>query len=854
MTAIKVLLVEAEPIDALDIKQVLESFNYKVLYITSYGEEAIKKAQELLPDIVLMDIILKGKISGLEAASEIKKMGIPIIYLTVHSEEATIHKAKFTEPYGYLVKPFELMNLKNSIELALFKHEVEQKLKGIIQGSPIPQFVLDKNHRVMYWNNALEKYSDIKAEDVIGTTDHWKAFYNTKRPCLADLLLDNTVKTVSHHQKDKFKKSELLDEAYESTDFFPKIGETGKWLYFTATTIKNSKGEVIGAIETLEDITRRKNAEMELISSETQYRTILENVQDAYIRSDENGQIIMASPSAARMYRYNSPQDMIGISAESLYKNPEDRILMLEKLKKQDILGDFEAKGMRNDGTSFWASVNAECYHDDQGQIQGLDGFIRDISERKNSEEILRQSEERFRALICNSTDIIRILDEKGIIVFDSPSSERILGYPKDFFPGKNPLDFIHPDDRKRVFADLGEVYQNRNPGTPTEFRIMKADGEYLPVETVSRNMMDVPGIEGIVVTTHPIRERKIMEEALRTSEEKYRTLFESDPNYTILVGLDGVILDVNNAAVNFAGSSKEKLIGEKFTELGLFLEEEIDLQLKNFTRTIQTRMIQAFQCRVFNKGGGISWIESRLVPLEKEGVLHSILVIATNVTDKKIATDNLESSLKEKEVLIKEIHHRVKNNMQIISSLLNLQTQHVDDDQLAMDVLKESQNRVRSMAMIHEKLYQSNDFTNIKFDDYIERLISELFYSYNINQDQIKPVLNVEDVLLNIETGIPCGLIISELVSNSLKHAFPQGREGELQISLQTYDNKYELIISDDGVGFPEDLDYRNTESLGLQLVNSLVNQVNGELELHQSNGTKFKITFKALEYSERV
>jgi len=155
---------------------------------------------------------------------------------------------------------------------------------------------------------------------------------------------------------------------------------------------------------------------------------------------------------------------------------------------------------------------------------------------------------------------------------------------------------------------------------------------------------------------------------------------------------------------------------------------------------------------------------------------------------------------------------------------------------------------------MIHEKLYQSNDFTNIKFDDYIERLISELFYSYNINQDQIKPVLNVEEVLLNIETGIPCGLIISELVSNSLKHAFPQGREGELQISLQTYDNKYELIISDDGVGFPEDLDYMNTESLGLQLVNNLINQIDGDIQLNKIHGTEFIITFKELEYRERI
>jgi PAS domain S-box-containing protein len=374
-----------------------------------------------------------------------------------------------------------------------------------------------------------------------------------------------------------------------------------------------------------------------------------------------------------------------------------------------------------------WLRNHVECVEDKELGKLRIYGAAEDITKLKKAIEKLEQSEEKFRALIYNSADLIRILDENGLIIFDSPSSERILGYPEGSNIGQSPLEFIHPDDLERVKHDLEEVYENKNPGIPTEFRIRKANGEYLPVESLSQNMIDVPSINGIVVTTHPIKERKEME-------------------------------------------------------------------------------------------------------------------------------DKIRSSLEEKEVLLKEIHHRVKNNMQIISSLLNLQANYVEGNDLALDVLMESQNRVKSMAMIHEKLYQSNELTHIGFEDYIQRLVSDLFYSYNIHKGQIKPIIEVEDIQLNIETAVPCGLIISELVSNSLKHAFPEGKKGKIKVSLKESGDKYELIICDDGVGVLEELDFKNTKTLGLQLVNNLVNQIGGVITLDRDNETFFKIIFKELEYKERI
>jgi two-component sensor histidine kinase len=170
------------------------------------------------------------------------------------------------------------------------------------------------------------------------------------------------------------------------------------------------------------------------------------------------------------------------------------------------------------------------------------------------------------------------------------------------------------------------------------------------------------------------------------------------------------------------------------------------------------------------------------------------------------------------------------------------------------VNVLKESQNRVRSMAIVHEKLYQSKDLTHINFVDYTQSLVYNLFYSYDIDNTQIKSILKIEDISLNIETAVPCGLIISELISNSLKYAFPNKMNGEIIISLKYEKDNYQLCISDNGIGLPEDINFNNIKTLGLLLVNSLTEQIDGEVTIYRDHGTKFKITFKEQIYKKRI
>ena len=209
---------------------------------------------------------------------------------------------------------------------------------------------------------------------------------------------------------------------------------------------------------------------------------------------------------------------------------------------------------------------------------------------------------------------------------------------------------------------------------------------------------------------------------------------------------------------------------------------------------------------------------------------------------------EQIKASLEEKEVLLREIHHRVKNNLQVILSLLFLQERYIKDESYR-EMFKDAQNRIRSMALIHEELYKSENLAKIDLDSYIRRLANSFFRAYETT-GKIALKIDVKDVSISITSAIHCGLIINELISNSLKYAFPGGREGEITITLRRIEDKIELAVSDDGIGIPEDLDFRNTESLGLQLVTTLVeNQLQGEIKLNRAEGTEFQIKFNELE-----
>ncbi|NOY58041.1 MAG: PAS domain-containing protein [Calditrichaeota bacterium] len=251
------------------------------------------------------------------------------------------------------------------------------------------------------------------------------------------------------------------------------------------------------------------------------------------------------------------------------------------------------------------------------------------------------------------------------------------------------------------------------------------------------------------------------------------------------------------------------------------------------------------------DKAGSALNIEVHGFPLfDKAGNIVQMIAYSQDITERKKAEENIKLSLKEKEILLGEIHHRVKNNLQVIYSLLSIQSKYVKTRRYS-DIFKDCQNQIMSMALVHENLYQAENLTNINLYDYMKNLTRVLLQSYGVNSSKIKIEIDVEHIPIKIDTLILCGLIINELVSNSIKHAFPNKQKGVIKISLHSIaDNEFKLIVSDNGVGFPKDIDFKNPDSFGLQLINLLVEgRLEGQIILKYDNGTEFQIKFKEIQ-----
>ena len=237
--------------------------------------------------------------------------------------------------------------------------------------------------------------------------------------------------------------------------------------------------------------------------------------------------------------------------------------------------------------------------------------------------------------------------------------------------------------------------------------------------------------------------------------------------------------------------------------------------------------------------------VEISLSPIgTDEGVLVSAAI--RDISERKLVETKLRSSLNEKEVLLKEIHHRVKNNLQIVSSMLNLQTEKLSDPK-AIELFKESQNRVRSIALFHEKLYQSRDLGRVEIAEYLKGLANDSFATYGVNPADIVLAVHTEDIPLDVDAAISCGLLVNELISNSLKHAFPGHRKGRVEVTLRSAGTDVVLDVADNGVGFPAHIDIRSPSTLGLKLVAIFTEQVDGTMDLTREGGTRFSLRFTA-------
>lgn len=332
-------------------------------------------------------------------------------------------------------------------------------------------------------------------------------------------------------------------------------------------------------------------------------------------------------------------------------------------------------------------------------------------------------------------------------------------------------------------------------------------------------------------------------ERALRKSEEKFREIFEGSKDAIILASPDGKAAEVNKAAERLTGYFRDALL--EMTIFELFPNELRDEPKAMAASAIkgETASEESWFAREDGQRVAVEYSAKRV----RIGEAPYLLFTARDVTERRQSQDRIEASLREKEILLKEIHHRVKNNMQIISSLLNLQADHVADKE-AQELFIESRNRISSMALVHEELYRSKDMSRVELRDYVEKLIPRLLYSYG-GEKEISQDIEVDDAQVTIRQAIPLGLIINELVTNALKHAFMNRDSGILRVVIGQNDGRVRLEVRDDGVGLPADLDVEKTQTLGMQLVTGLVAQLYGTLRVERGHGAAFFIDFPLLE-----
>lgn len=480
----------------------------------------------------------------------------------------------------------------------------------------------------------------------------------------------------------------------------------------------------------------------------------------------------------------------------------------------------------------------------ERGELIGAVMIAHDITERKKAEEALKKSEEKYRQLIERLCEGIWVIDENAYTTFVNSPMAEMLGYTAEEMIGKHLFEFM--DDRGVKICK--HYLERRRQGIVEqhEFEFCKKDGTriYTTLET-SPVYDDNGNYTGAIAGVMDITDRKKAEELLRESEELYRKLMQTSPDAVAVTDLEGHLTHVSEKmlALHRVDHADELLGKSVFT---LVAPKDHEKAMKTLEKTLKEGVVENVEYTMVKKDGStfIGELNAAVIK-DAEGNPKAVIATVRDITEKKRAEEQIKTSAKEKEILLREIHHRVKNNLQIISSLLNLQAEHIKDSQYT-EMLKDSRHRIRSMALIHEKLYQSENLARIDFSEYITSLVTGLAWSYRGGGGNVAVKTEVEDIAVGIDTAIPCGLIINELVSNALKHAFPDDKKGEILVRVCSVNGTIELTVKDNGVGIP-DIDFRKTESLGLDLVTTLAEQqLGGEITLDRTEGTAFTITFK--------
>jgi PAS domain S-box-containing protein len=626
----------------------------------------------------------------------------------------------------------------------------------------------------------------------------------------------------------------------------------------------------------LEIPSNKKVIERELEESELRFKILADVASEGICFIDE-GIIVDANEQLARIFGFD---DSVALLKRKLNE-------LLSVVDIQRVLASAEISAINRNEVRVTDVSGRAIFLEITGSYLQFKGrrtlalVFNDISVRKRTEQALHQSLVSFQRLLEDSPNGVVIVTD-GKIQYLNQSACRLLGIvDEDDLFGDVFENYIEEPFRESVMQDLQKIREGVDVGSK-EVRIVNVVNESIDVE-IKATLTVYENKPSIQITLDNISDRnRLMQEqirvrfveeinaALKAEIEEHRatqlklekqqrqtleqtakieSIFNSTENLMMwTLNHDYEITELNanfvkNMKVTFAEDVAQ---GENIMAI---LQRHVDHnfyqgQLQAFTNGFKGRP-QQFELPLRNENSESVWWQCFLNPVYLHGKLEELSCLVYDNTERKEIDRKIRDSLKEKEVLLQEVHHRVKNNLQVISSILNLQSSYVNDPK-TLEILRESQQRIKSMSFIHETIYRTADFSRLEFMDYIKTIASNLIQSYRTAATRVDFIPDMQSVGLNLDQAIPCGLIINELVSNALKYAFKGRKKGTLTVVLKEENNDVILAVKDDGVGLPKDFAFEKNNSLGIQLVYALLEQIDATMRVDQSNGTEFFIRFQ--------
>ena len=755
---------------------------------------------------------------------------------------------------------FDISELK---ELEGKLRDSENKYRNIVETSVEGIWIFNSVSETTYVNEKMAEIMGYNREEMVGRFI-WDFAYEEDKG-ISQVKLANT--------------KQGIDDVYE-LKLLRKDGSL-IWVSVSSKGFLDDAGKFAGSVGMFTDITDRKRTERTLLESEEKYRIVADNTFDWEFWLNPDGRFVYTSPSCERVTGYSAQEFMDNPDLLQKIIHSDDRQPFLQH--KHDTSpsrhGDIEFRIVTKDGEIIWIHHLCQPIYDGEGRYAGSRGSNRDITEHKRAEEILAFERLQFLSIFDGMDDVVYVTDPYTyeVLYANKAMKEKFGGELvegtcyREFQRKDSPCDFCtNPIILKE--RDKPYFWEYYNPMVDRFFMIMDRiikwpDGRDVRLE-IAKDITERKQMEDILKKAHDGLEAKVKERTTEL-EKAYNLLKESEGRLAEAQKIAHVGCYDWNIATN-----EEYWSDELYRIFGL--DPQFELNHNTFLNCIHPEDLEYVSQAINEALNGKPYnIDYRIIlPDGEEHVIYSqggvifdekntpirMRGIVQDITDRKKAEESLVSI----EIARKrEIHHRIKNNLQVISSLLDLQAekfrnrQNIKDSEV-LEAFRESQDRVISMALIHEELHKGEGFEKLNFSLYIEELAENLLLTYRLGNSNINLNTDLsENILFDVDIAIPLGIIINELVSNSLKYAFPEKNDGEIRVKLhreEGSDTSFILIVSDNGVGISEDLDIEDLDSLGLQLVTSLVDQLEGELELKRGNGTEFIIRFTVTEESKQV